>query len=68
MKYDIKPTSQFKKDVKRMLKQGKELQDMLDIVEMLQNDIPTFYSTTSQPCHSTKLRIQFSTSSFTAPS
>ena len=40
MTYDIKPTSQFKKDVKRMLKQGKELQDMLDIVEMLQNDIP----------------------------
>lgn len=40
MIYEIKRTAQFKKDVKRMLKQGKELQDMLDIIEMLQRDIP----------------------------
>ena len=40
MIYDIKRTSQFKKDVKLMLKQGKELQDLLDIVEMLRTDAP----------------------------
>ena len=36
----IKRTNQFKKDVKRMLRQGKQLEPLLDIVEMLQKDIP----------------------------
>ena len=36
----IKRTSQFKKDVKRMLRQGKKLEPLLAVVEMLQNDIP----------------------------
>lgn len=40
MTREIKRTRQFKKDVKRMLRQGKPLQPLLDIVEMLQNDIP----------------------------
>lgn len=40
MSYDIKRTTQFKKDVKLLLKQGKELKSLLDIVEMLKNDIP----------------------------
>ena len=40
MKREIKRTSQFKKDVKRMLRQGRQLQPLLDVVEKLQNDIP----------------------------
>ncbi len=40
MIYDIKRTTQFKKDVKLMLKQGKNLQNLLDIVEKLQKDMP----------------------------
>lgn len=32
----IKRTSQFKKDVKLMLKQGKDLQKLLDVIELLQ--------------------------------
>ena len=33
MNYVIKRTTQFKKDVKLMLKQGKDIQTLLDIVE-----------------------------------
>ena len=40
MIYDIKRTTQFKKDVKLVLKQGKNLQNLLDIVEMLRTDVP----------------------------
>ena len=40
MKREIKRTSQFKNDVKRMLRQGRQLQPLLDVVEKLQNDIP----------------------------
>lgn len=40
MSREIKRTRQFKKDVRRMLRQGKQLQPLLDIVEKLQNDIP----------------------------
>ncbi len=40
MIYDIKRTTQFKKDVKLILKQGKNLQDLLDIIEMLRTDAP----------------------------
>ena len=40
MSREIKRTTQFKKDVKLMLRQGRELKPLLDIVEMLQNDIP----------------------------
>ena len=32
MNYEIKRTSQFKKDVKLMLKQGRDIQTLLDIV------------------------------------
>ena len=37
---EIKRTSQFKKDVKLMLRQGRQLKPLLDVVEMLQKDIP----------------------------
>jgi len=40
MSREIKRTSQFKKDVKRMLRQGRQLEPLLDVVEKLQNDIP----------------------------
>ena len=40
MSREIKHTSQFKKDVKLMLRQGRQLKPLLDVVEMLQNDIP----------------------------
>lgn len=40
MNYDIKRTTQFKKDVKLMLKQGRDIQPMLDVIEMLQTDTP----------------------------
>lgn len=40
MTYVIKRTSQFKKDVKLILRQGKDLQKLLDVVELLQNDKP----------------------------
>ena len=36
----IKRTRQFKKDVKLMLRQGRQLKPLLDVVEMLQKDIP----------------------------
>ena len=40
MIYDIKRTTQFKKDVKLMLKQGKDIQALLDVVELLRTDTP----------------------------
>ena len=40
MNYDIKRTAQFKKDVKLMLRQGKDIRAMLDIVEKLRSDTP----------------------------
>ena len=40
MSREIKRTRQFKQDVKLMLCQGRQLEPLLDIVEMLQNDIP----------------------------
>ena len=40
MNYAIKRTTQFKKDVKLMLKQGKDIQALLDIVEKLRTDAP----------------------------
>ena len=40
MNYEIKRTSQFKKDVKLMLKQGKDIQSLLDVVELLRTDAP----------------------------
>ena len=38
MNYVIKRTTQFKKDVKLMLKQGKDIQALLNIVEKLRTD------------------------------
>ena len=40
MSREIKRTSKLKKDVKLMLRQGRQLKPLLDVVEMLQNDIP----------------------------
>ena len=40
MKYAIRRTTQFKSDVKRILKRGKELERLLDIVERLANGEP----------------------------
>ena len=40
MSREIKHTRQFKKDVKLMARQGRELKPLFDVVEMLQNDIP----------------------------
>ena len=40
MNYAIKRTTQFKKDVKLMLKQGKDIRALLDVVEMLRTDTP----------------------------
>ncbi len=40
MSREIKRTSQFKKDVKLMLRQGRRLEPLLEIVEKLQNDVP----------------------------
>ena len=39
MKYTAKPTVQFKKDVKRMQKQNKDMQLLWDVVEKLANGI-----------------------------
>jgi len=39
MKYDIIPTSQFKKDYKLTKKRGKDIRLLLDIIEMLANDM-----------------------------
>ena len=41
MIYDIKRTTQFKKDVKLMLKQGRDIQALLDVVELLRTDTST---------------------------
>lgn len=38
MKYKIKFTSRFKKDLKQVKKQGKDIKKLLDIVEKLAND------------------------------
>ena len=38
MKYEIKRTKQFRNDVKRMLKRGKDIERLLAIVEMLATD------------------------------
>ncbi len=38
MKYKIKFTSRFKKDLKQVKKQGKDIEKLLDIVEKLAND------------------------------
>ena len=38
MIYGIKRTAQFKKDVKLMLKQGKDIGALLDVVELLRTD------------------------------
>ena len=40
MSREIKRTSQFKKDVKLMLRQGRQIKPLLDVIEKLQNDIP----------------------------
>ena len=40
MIYDIKRTTQFKKDVKLMLKQGKDIEALLEAVELLRTDAP----------------------------
>lgn len=40
MSRKIKRTSQFKKDVKLMLRQGRQLEPLLDVVDKLQNDTP----------------------------
>ena len=40
MKYTVKPTAQFKKDVRRMQKQHKSMPLLWDIVEKLANGIP----------------------------
>lgn len=40
MNYQIKRTARFKKDVRLMLKQGKDLQALLDVVEPLRTDAP----------------------------
>ena len=38
LKYKIKFTSRFKKDLKQVKKQGKDIEKLLDIVEKLAND------------------------------
>lgn len=40
MSYEVKFTSQFKKDLKLAKKQNKNLDEMFDVVEKLANDIP----------------------------
>lgn len=40
MIYEIKRTKKFRKDVKRMLKQGKNIKPLLEIIEKLQNNKP----------------------------
>ncbi len=37
MKYEVKFTSQFKKDIKKAKKQGKDLDKLFEIVEILAN-------------------------------
>jgi mRNA interferase YafQ len=40
MKYNVKFTSQFKKDIKRARKQGKNLDELFSVIETLSNNIP----------------------------
>lgn len=40
MKYNVKFTSQFKKDIKRVRKQGKNLDELFSVIETLLNNIP----------------------------
>ena len=40
MKYIIKPTSQFKKDLKKMEKQHKDLSLLTEIINNLANAVP----------------------------
>lgn len=40
MKFEVKFTSQFKKDLKAAKKQGQKLEDVYEIVEMLANGEP----------------------------
>lgn len=40
MKYEVKFTSQFKKDLKLAKKQGKDIEKLFDIIEMLANGKP----------------------------
>ncbi len=37
MKYEVKFTSQFKKDIKKAKKQGKDLDKLFEVVEVLAN-------------------------------
>lgn len=39
MKYEVKFTTQFKKDIKRAKKQGKNLDKLFEVVELLANEI-----------------------------
>ena len=40
MKYKLKLTSLFKKDVKRMKKRGRDMRKLAEVVTMLQNGTP----------------------------
>ena len=40
MKYNVKFTSQFKKDIKRARKQGKNLDELFSVIVTLLNNIP----------------------------
>ncbi len=40
MKYKVKFTTQFKKDIKRAQKQHKNLDELFKVVDLLANDIP----------------------------
>ncbi len=42
MRYDIRRSTQFKRDVKRVLKQGKDLERLLDVVQTLADGVPLF--------------------------
>ncbi|MDY0177578.1 MAG: type II toxin-antitoxin system YafQ family toxin [Lentisphaeria bacterium] len=39
MKYRIQRTGQFRRDVKRLMKRGKDIEKLLKTVELLANDI-----------------------------
>ncbi|MCD7904551.1 MAG: type II toxin-antitoxin system YafQ family toxin [Clostridiales bacterium] len=40
MKYEVKFTTQFKKDLKLAKKQGKNLEELFKVVNKLANDVP----------------------------
>lgn len=40
MKYKIQFTTQFQKDIKKAKKQGKDLDKLFNVIEMLSNDEP----------------------------